>query len=476
MPGHILIVDATSTNRIGLKVKLDAAGYGISYCSDVEAAPGMAARLAPDLVIADADLSFSIVPDLPSRLIGSAAPHRPALLLTTACERPDMRLRGLRAGADDVLPRDLSERDLRTRVRTLLRRRQDHDDLMQRLQEGDLGFAEPAAAFAPPAVLGLIPADKAQGLAWRTAMSPCFDGVLRVLAPADALTITTGAQPPDAFLVAAGQGTGTDGLQLVSELRSRLQTRHSGIVVLHAADPPDLATRALDLGADDVATLPLSPPETVLRLRKQIDRKREADAARDQLARSLQLALRDPLTGLHNRRYADRRLAQIGARSAQSGVPFAVLTLDIDHFKDINDSYGHAAGDAVLRGLAKRLTRPLHDCDLLARIGGEEFLAALPDTDAARARRVAESLCETIRSEPFVLPNGTLRHVTASIGIALGGPGGDGPDGVVQRADAALYAAKARGRDRLEIGPEGWIGDAQSRRRTRSSDRSNRSA
>ena len=133
----------------------------------------------------------------------------------------------------------------------------------------------------------------------------------------------------------------------------------------------------------------------------------------------MRLAMIDPLTGLYNRRYAMPELATIAARAAETGSPFAVMVVDLDRFKLVNDKHGHGAGDQVLVEVSRRLTANLRASDLLARIGGEEFLVALPDAGMPLARTVAERLCQAIEERPIRLASGIGLTVTVSIGVAV---------------------------------------------------------
>jgi two-component system cell cycle response regulator len=164
----------------------------------------------------------------------------------------------------------------------------------------------------------------------------------------------------------------------------------------------------------------------------------------------------DPLTGLHNRRYGLAQLNAIAAKSRQDGSGFAVMVVDLDRFKAVNDRWGHAAGDAVLIEVAGRLANNLRSSDLLARIGGEEFLIALPVTTEAEAGIVATRLCDAVDCTPTVLADGTRIHVTISIGMTVGG--GKTPDALagnvadlVDKADRALMQSKSGGRNMVTI-------------------------
>ncbi len=160
-------------------------------------------------------------------------------------------------------------------------------------------------------------------------------------------------------------------------------------------------------------------------------------------------AITDPLTGLPNRRYLDERLNSELGRARRYDKPFTLLMLDIDHFKAINDTHGHAAGDAVLRRLAEVLLAQLREVDFVARYGGEEFILILPETGREGGRLVAERICGAITAAPFRLPDGQTLGVTASIGAVTYPQGGAGAAELLEHGDAALYAAKLAGRNRV---------------------------
>jgi diguanylate cyclase (GGDEF)-like protein/PAS domain S-box-containing protein len=161
------------------------------------------------------------------------------------------------------------------------------------------------------------------------------------------------------------------------------------------------------------------------------------------------LATVDPLTRAYNRRKGDALIAAEFGRRARDGRPFAVLLLDIDHFKSVNDRFGHQAGDAVLRTLVETCRRLLRPTDMLIRWGGEEFLFLLPDTDAAGATAAAERVRAALAAGEVAVSGAAAIRFTVSVGIAL--PVDESPTELLSRADIALYAAKTGGRDRVVL-------------------------
>jgi two-component system cell cycle response regulator len=165
---------------------------------------------------------------------------------------------------------------------------------------------------------------------------------------------------------------------------------------------------------------------------------------------SIEMAITDGLTGLFNRRYMENHLATLVDQSAARGKPIAVMVLDIDYFKAINDTHGHDAGDDVLREFALRVRKCIRNIDLACRYGGEEFVLVMPETDKAVATMVAERLRRRIASEPFGIQQGARSlEVTISIGIAAASGSADTAAAILKRADQALYQAKRDGRNRV---------------------------
>lgn len=464
MATSILIVDDVATNRIVLKAKLAAACYDVAQAGDGATALELARKLRPDLILLDLAL-----PDLDGvavcrRLKADPATRDIPVIMQTALLEHGARLAALRAGAEDFLVKPVDDTLLLARLRSLLRAREDTEPLgPEAAANGGVdGLAEPAAGFAPAACtveapagrIALVAARRATALRWRHALADHLRDDIVVMSREEALGDRGAAPAPDVFVIAADLARPGDGLRLMSELRSAPGTRHAAICIVLPADARERAATALDLGASDLIHEDFEPAEVALRLQGQIARKRRADHLRASVRNGLRLAMIDPLTGLHNRRHALPRLARLADAAAQSGKSYAVMALDLDRFKLVNDTWGHAAGDAVLVEIARRLRQNLRPGDVLARMGGEEFMAALPETGLARARATAERLCRAVENARIHLPGGLgPLTVTMSIGLAIGGAPGEGGEAgaaaVMARADRALLAAKAEGRNQV---------------------------
>lgn len=475
MPGRILIVDDNSTNRILLRVRLAAAFYDVLQAGNGAEALEMVERHAPDLVLLSAALPDCDSLDLCRRITGqsgqSGQTAPPPVLIVAAQADRALRLAALEAGAEDVLHQPLDDLLLQARLRSLMR----VSDAAQELHLRDatsraLGFAEAQAdPPAPPPRICILTDRLPDTLPWRRALASASGGGLTNGGPPGRISfhnsqtfqreVTRGAVP-DLCVIVMERATAATGLRLLAGLRAHPETRHAAVMAVLSQPDSALAADALDLGAGDVMAAGVDPAELELRMQIQLRRKRRSDQLRSTLRDGLRAAVTDPLTGLYNRRYAMPHLARMTDHAAQTGRKFAVMAADLDHFKTINDRFGHATGDAVLVEVARRLRGNLRAVDLVARIGGEEFLIALPDTDRAEARVAARRLCRIIAQDPFELPGlAPPVTMTISIGLAMSAPQ-PCPDAaalpqsvqtLLERADRALYAAKAHGRNQVVL-------------------------
>ncbi|TMM55137.1 diguanylate cyclase [Sulfitobacter sabulilitoris] len=458
MQGKILIVDAISTNRIILKVKLAASYCDILQAASLSDALAAARTHAPDLIICAMTLPDGDAASFCTALRSDAATRAIPVLALGRTSTPKARLALLEAGGQDVMMHPFDDALLLARVRSLIRafgavaEWQMRDDTSHAL-----GFADNKTDFVPSGHTALICSDAARAQVWQARLKPLLGSSLRHAPPELALRDLAPAQTPDVFVLCIGthESDSATVLHLLAAIRANAGTRHAGILVVQSGGNPRLGADALDLGADDLMTTGFNAAELALRVTALMGRKRIADRLRATLRTGLQAAVCDPLTGLHNRRYAMPHLTRMAEHAVGTGRSFAVMLADMDHFKRINDDFGHASGDAVLIEAAHRLRSSLRSVDLLARIGGEEFLIVMPATPLADARRAALRLCQAISDRPFDVPgSATPIPVTISIGLALGGTATSGAanaEALLDAADKALYGAKMQGRNQVTL-------------------------
>ena len=462
MQGKILIVDAISTNRIALKVQLASAFYEVVQAASAQEACTIARIEAPDLIISALSLPDGTAAQLPAMLQAHPA-TRTIPIIGVGC-RPDQatRLATLEAGVQDIFLRPVEYALLLARVRSLIRAHNSAEEWQMRDDTSRaLGFAEKPTEFGPPGRAVIVSANRTQAAEWMDALRPNLRCEIAQMAPDTALRDLSVRRVPDVIVLVLSETEQHSGdvMRLLAAIRANAATRHAGLLILQKRADPSLGAYALDLGADDLMTDGFYADELALRIKALMRRKRIGDQLRATVRTGLQAAVCDQLTGLHNRRYALPHLNRIAEHAAETGRPFAVMVADLDHFKRINDHYGHASGDAVLIETARRLRDKMRAGDMVARIGGEEFLIVMPATTLAEARVAASRLCHEIGSRPFNVPGTTdLVTVTVSIGMTMGGvPGDTAKDGhlktecLMDAADKALYAAKLHGRNQVTL-------------------------
>ena len=460
MHGKILVIDAIATNRIVLRVKLAASHYEMMQAGSIGEAMGVIAKSMPDMILCGDTLPDGDPLRLMARLHKAGLAGKvPVIVIGAPCSLQD-RQRLFAGGIEDVLERPVDDQLLLARTRSVMRAYASASEWT--LRDGTsraLGFAEPKARFGPKQVVRVIAGECEKIADWCDALKPKLSASLSLCTPATGVMGDAPGAVPDAFVLVIDSTTSLDMLGLLASIRSHATTRHSAIMVVQADDDPRLGAQLLDMGANDLAGFDRDPEELALRLNTLMERKRMSDALRDTVRSGIEAAMIDPLTGLHNRRYAMPHLARIVDHATQSKKPFAVMVADMDHFKKINDSHGHAAGDAVLVETARRLRENLRAVDLVARIGGEEFLIVMPGAALGNARKAAQRLCAMIRDTPFTVPgHHSPINATISIGLTVCDPSikpalsmPTDADALLDRADKALYGAKAEGRNRVTL-------------------------
>ena len=456
MLGRLLIADDISANRIVLKARMIEAGFTPVVVDNIETLTQSARSTAPDLIIMSDELGgtsgLEICKDLRAR---PGLANVPFLNLANDTGR-GYRIDAIKAGFDAIMDRLPDPAFLRARIRSLLRRRVSERDLRDSVTpELAMGFAEaPAPMLTRPGQIALIAPSLAEGLAWRNGLKAQIRDRIAVLDPTQALADLDRLSPPDAIVVSATPKDPDSAIQLVSDLRCQSETQRSAVLMVQGAPDTARAITALDLGVSDVIGDGFDSTEMAHLLRRELARKARDDNRRTALQDGIRLAMTDPLTGLYNRRAAVGRLNQTMEHARDTDSQFAVMVLDLDRFKAINDDYGHAAGDHVLTELSQRMEACLRRGDFMARIGGEEFLAVIKGCDIASAQVAAERLRECVAEAPVQLPGTAVKiDVTVSIGLVIGGSGGASGSAseLIDLADRGLYAAKADGRNQVIV-------------------------
>jgi two-component system cell cycle response regulator len=449
MTARILVIDDIEANVRLLEAKLTAEYYNVITALDGPTGLAMAAAEHPDIVLLDVMMpgmdGFEVCRRLKDDPITR---HIPVVLVTALDGRAD-RIAGLEAGADEFLNKPIDDVMLFSRVRSLTRLKTVIDELRQREASGRrMGVIAGAASRLAGTGGRIVICDDNERQAQRIASELAIDHRPVIESEPEKALLT--ARGPVDLLIINANARGFDGLRLAARIRSDEATRD--LPILAVIDPDERArmAKALEIGINDVLPRPIDPQELAARARTQIKRKRYTDFLRNSLDNSLELAVTDQLTGLHNRRYMVSQLEALVNRAAHGGEPVGALLIDLDHFKKINDNFGHDVGDEVLREFAVRLATNVRAIDLPCRYGGEEFVVVMPDTSLASAGRIAERIRLHVAETPFRVAGGKeLLTVTISIGVAATLGPQDTPEALLKRADAGAYEAKAGGRNKV---------------------------
>ncbi|MBZ9936582.1 PleD family two-component system response regulator [Mesorhizobium sp. BR1-1-16] len=452
MTARVLVVDDIATNVKLLDAMLSAEYFEVVTASNGIEALEVCARGQCDIVLLDVMMPGMDGFEVCRRLKQNPLTAQLPVIMVTALDQRSDRLKGLEAGADDFLTKPINELALITRVKSLVRLKTLTDQWMLRAgASSEFTLADPfegAIASGEHGTILLVEDKESRRNRIADSLTEAGHHVDAESDPQEALfRVMEGRH--DLVIVSLDLAD-FDGLRLCSQIRSLERTRLLPILVIAQPDATHRLVRGLDLGVNDYLMAPIETNEMLARVRTQVRRNRFMERLRDTAHLTMEMAITDGLTGLHNRRYLERHLAGLVDQAAQRERPLSVLLLDIDFFKQVNDTHGHDAGDDVLREFSRRVRRTVRSMDLVCRLGGEEFVVVMPDTDIRLAAMVGERIRERIASQPFLIEGGEEQiAITVSIGLAARLGSGDAQDSLLRRADDALYKAKREGRNRV---------------------------
>lgn len=392
------------------------------------------------------------------RLKDDAATSNIPVIMLTSFQSPEDRIRGLEAGADDYFIKPVKDQALLSRVKSLSHFKTVSDELfsqagigadleVERLAEAKLsarlGGGESAARIL------VVDEDHGAAASLRTVLCDDFF-VDSCHAPIEAVLKAIEGDY-DTIIISASSNHANI-LKFCAQLRAIEKTRHIPVILVVDEDEGALVVSALELGVNDYLMRPLEKLELYSRLRTQIKRKCYNELLRQSLHRAATGSVTDSLTGLHNRRYLDRHMSVFLARAENRNRPLSVVMIDFDHFKTINDQFGHDAGDEVLREFATRLRKIVRNMDVICRYGGEEFVIVLPDASAEIGALVAERVRKMVAEKPFSIGKEQgMAQLTISVGISELRVKDDDCEALFARAEAAMLKAKSRGRNRIVL-------------------------
>lgn len=453
MTARILVVDDIPTNVRLLEARLMAEYFQVLTATNGEDAIAICESGQCDMVLLDVMMPGIDGFEVCKRLKANPDTAHLPVVMVTALDQPEDRIKGLEAGADDFLTKPVNDLALVTRVKSLVRLKMLTDDLRLRASNGDelaMNHYQVMDEVAQPKQKpNIIVVDD---------MAASYEKIVATLSVQNNVEVETNATDAlfrivegsyDLAIVSLGMKN-FDSLRLCSHLRSVERTRTLPIIVISGLEQEEVVSRAMEIGVNDYIKRPVDTQELLARLKTQLCRKRYNDCLRASVQQTIEMAVKDPLTELHNRRYFEMHFASLYEKSVIAKKPLTAIMCDIDKFKRINDEHGHDVGDAVIVEVANRIRKSVRNVDIACRYGGEEFVIIMPDTDIEYANVVAERIRREVAEHPVIAENGAKQiYTTISMGLSSLQLVSDTPQKLLKRADVALYAAKNTGRNKV---------------------------
>ena len=453
MTAKVLIVDDLPANIKLLQAKLIGEYYNVLTATNGMDAIKIAEEKHPDIILLDVMMPEMDGYETCKRLKSNpATTYIPIVMVTALDNTSDNRVSGLSYGADDFLTKPINDIALFARIRSLTRFKMVIDELRLRgktnidmsiLHNNTMDYANKI----DDASILIVDEDIIRSEHINNVLQKSFQQTVVSHNIDQALTLSN-TQNYDLIIIDL-EFSG-DGLRLCSQLRNKIETRYTPILVLlDDHENPKLLSKAFDIGIHDYITNPIDSNELIARVNVQVKRKRYQDALRINVDTSMTMAITDPLTGCYNRRYFDMHFHNMVNELLQKDKNLSLMILDIDHFKEVNDTFGHTVGDELLQQFKKQVSDNIRITDLLARFGGEEFVVILPDTTITTAEQVATRLLTMIEKTPFKTSVGDINK-TVSIGVVeVQKSDINNIKQLIDRVDKCLYEAKNTGRNKI---------------------------
>lgn len=447
MTATILVVDDLEQNIKLLSAKLVSEYYTVLTASSGEEALEILNNKIVDIVLLDAMMpgmdGFDTCKHIKKN---SKTTHIPVVMVTALTDIED-RVKGLEAGADEFLTKPINDTALFARVKSLARMKSVIDELKLRNKiNAELGSKKIKVQedFSGQKIL-LIDDDIVQARNIKNNLSSLFNEIRIIYKSTDFDTL--GAYVPDVIIFSC-QVTGENPLRAIVNLKSKPQLKYTVFMMLAEEETVPMVIKGMDIGINDYFIYPVDESELHARVKTQLRRKIYQNDLRQELEKSVDLAIKDGLTGLFNRRYFDIHIEQLIHNAQESNKALCLLMIDIDNFKKINDTYGHQCGDKVLKHVANIFKSSFRVTDLISRYGGEEFGILISNIDINMAIKIAENIRQKIEATEFNIVENQTIQPTISVGVAQYN-GIESSEEFIMRGDKALYQAKHTGRNKV---------------------------
>ncbi|NDB83399.1 MAG: PleD family two-component system response regulator [Alphaproteobacteria bacterium] len=453
MTATILVVDDIEQNIRVLEAKLLVEYYTVMSATSGSQALDILSKEKIDIILLDGMMPGMDGFETCKKIKSNPETMQIPVIMVTALSDIEDRVKGLESGADEFLTKPVNDHALLARVRSLSRIKSMIDELRLRNQtSADLGgnIVEISDSFEDCKIL-IIDDDIVQAKNLIRSLKKLTDQVNLISNPNEINTIQQ-YNTPDSIIISC-QLTSADPLRIVVNLRVKEELRYTSFVLMTEDHDIEVVSKGVDLGVSDYFAYPVDENELLARMKTQLKRKKYQDSLRDGLDKTMSLSIKDSLSGLYNRRYFDIHIERIIEKAKKESKSMALLMFDIDHFKEVNDLYGHQAGDIVIQDVAMIIKKILRITDLVARYGGEEFVAILYDVSTQQSLEIAERIRESVERHEFKIQE-RLKPLskTISIGIChLIEIAGESSITMLKKADEALYESKETGRNKVSI-------------------------
>lgn len=441
----ILVADDNPNNVRLLEAELEQAYDIVRAYSGREALEAVWAE-NPDLILLDVMMPEMNGYEVTRQLKSNPETCKIPIILVTVLDGREDKLKGLELGVDEFLTKPVDTAELNARVRSLLHLKSCREQLSMRA-EAERGFIEPETIGSDQPFVLIIEDEALHSNILKSYLNelPCGTEVagdgkqaLSIIAENRIDLVLLDLELPD-----------MEGLEVLRKIKRMKNTENTQIVIITASLEKDDRLKGIRLGADDYLAKPVEKDLFLAKIESLFGKKRYLDGLAEKYETALQAAIMDRLTGLYNHTYLKHFLLQEITRTRRRDHRLAMVMIDIDNFKNYNDTNGHLAGDRVLREIGGLIKHNVREIDLSARYGGEEFSVVLPYTGKKEAREIAERVRTIIACHDF--RNGETEHITVSMGIAACPEDADTVDDLIQRADESLYRAKREGKNRVWV-------------------------
>ena len=410
---------------------------------------------SPDLILLDIMMPRMNGLEVTKRLKEDPSFAHIAIVLVTALDDAESKIKGLEAGADEFLSKPIDSVELQARVRSLLDLRNFREQLTARSESKPFLLATSQDEMSYPQDVGLPTViltedNEKDAKLIHTALQ---DEALHFEVFSNGQEAIERAQKGDVDLILLDVLLpDMNGFEICRHLKEAEETKNIQIAMVTSLSDMENKIKGIELGVDDYLLKPVEPRELKVRVQALLKKKALLDNLTSNYNTALNCAITDRLTGLYNQAYFRHFLGLESKRSSRRKDPVSLLMIDLDDFKQVNDTLGHLTGDAVLEEFADMLLSASREVDFVARYGGEEFAVVLPYTDAEGAMICAENIREKIEDYSFsCLPPNTLERFSASIGVATFPWDAGDVEELIHKADLALYEAKKQGKNRVHV-------------------------